>query len=497
MPERRYWQPDVVEFVYGFERTLTTDDFDDYQWKMIELLLDHPALILGAFMGSGKTGCALYAAWKLIKAGAINKALVVAPLAVARDTWPEEILTWDFARELSYSVVVGSAEERLAALRQQADIHIVNRENYRWLLTTVGLRRWPWDLLIYDEISRLKGGKRRRPKTRNAEGRKESGRLSEFGVLVRSREKFSRVWGLTGTPASNGIIDLWGPVFLLDNGLRLGSTRTKFLNRWFYTNPYSHKSIPHDHSEGEILDRIKDVMYCFDENEYSDLPPLVKRDRWVDLEPKHMQMYRRFERTLLLDEFDIEAVNSGVLANKLLQFANGSVYSDEDDPEAPYDKKKRPKAEHVHDRKLHELESVFSESGGRSVLIAYSYRFDLYAIKKRFPWVRVYGETNHDVRDWNAGKLRAMVMHPASAGHGLNLQWGSNIMCWFGLNWSLELYQQFNKRLHRRGQEDRVWMYRILARGTKDGVVADALEEKGATQNRIVDAFRVSLKEAA
>ena len=347
--------------------------------------------------------------------------------------------------------------------------------------------------MIYDEITRLKSGRLRSPGKKK--GAANTG--AEFRHLVQSRHKYKYVWGLTGTPATEGLTDLWGPIYLLDRGERLGSTRTKFLDRWFSYNQYKYKHIPFGHSEEEILDRIKDVMFCFKEEDYLELPPLVVKDRWVTLDPKHMDMYRKFKRTFVLNELDIEAINSAVLVNKLCQFANGSVYSNVDENEDPEDhRSSKPEAKYVHDRKLSELESVFAESGGQPILIAYTYKFDVYAIKKRFPWVRVYGETPYDLEHWNRGKLRALVLHPASAGHGLNFQAGGHIAVLYGLCSSLELYSQLIKRIHRRGQKsDHVRLYRLLARGTHDGEVANALAEKGVTQERIVDRLKVSLEQ--
>ena len=494
---RQYYQPDVEGILNGFPVTLTENDFEEYQWWMSRLLQENEIVLLGAFMGSGKTATSLHAFHALWKKGAARKALVIAPLNVAKDTWPDEIMAWDFARELHYSVIVGDEDTRFEAVAEEADVYIINRENLRWLYETKGIRWFDqFDVLIYDEASRLKAGnKRTKPNTRK-DGSVSRRRLSEFGYLGKIRSKFKWKWELAGTPNPNGIIDLWGPIYILDKGERLGTSRTKFLERWFRYNIYTRTYEPFDHSEEQVMDRLKGVFYYLREEDYLDLPPLQVIDRWVNLSPKHMKMYRNFEKTLALDEYDVEAANNAVLCNKLLQFANGSVYAEEDDPEEDYDPNRKPVAKHVHNRKLDELGSVFEEAAGRPVLIAYSYKFDIHAIKKRYPWVRAYGETPNDLKEWNSGKLPAMILHPASAGHGLNFQHGGNIAVWYGLNWSLELYQQFNKRLHRRGQKGAfVRLYRILARGTHDARVSEVLTDKAINQDRITDTVRVRLED--
>ena len=494
---RLYLQPGAEEIINGFPVTLTEKDFEDYKWWMSDLLQKNETVLLGAFMGSGKTATTLHAFHKLWKAGKARKALVIAPKNVAADTWPDEIMCWDFAREFHYACVVGDEPTRLAALEEEADIIIINRENVRWLYEQKGIRWFrQFDVLIYDEASRLKAGNKRTAGNVRKDGSVSRKRLSEFGYMGKIRMKFKWVWELAGTPNPNGIIDLWGPIYILDKGARLGTSRTKFLERWFRYNMYTKTHEPFDHSEAEVMDRLKDIFYCLKEEDYLKLPPLQVVDRWVNLSPKHLKMYREFERTQALEEFDVEAVNNGVLCNKLLQFANGSIYAPDDDPEEEWNPHKKPVAKHIHNRKLDELGSIFEEAAGRPVLIAYSYKFDIHAIKKRYPWVRAYGETPNDLREWNAGKLKAMILHPASAGHGLNFQHGGNIAVWYGLNWSLELYQQFNKRLHRRGQKGQfVRLYRILARDTNDVRVAANLEQKAITQDRITDTVRVRVED--
>lgn len=485
MPEiRTYLQPVLHGAFHGFPVTRTVDDFDPYQRWMIERMVVMAKVLIAAFMGSGKTAAALRAFWEIRQHDPTCRALVVAPYEVARNTWPDEIMQWDFARSLTYSVAMGDVARRVQAVANKVDLTFINRENYGWLVQHMDKHHpgeWPWKILIYDEASRLKSGREHT----------DLGNLTEFGWLRQTEHRFQRIWELSGTPSSNGWMDLWGPIYLLDRGERLGRTLAAFRKRWFRHDGYTNKYEPHDFAEQDFRERLGDIMFCLREEDYINLPPLVLRDRFVPLSASDMKAYRAFERTLIFEEFDIEAANSAVLVNKLLQFANGSVYAQQDEmDEGP------PIAMKVHDAKLHELDSILHETGGKPVLIMYSYKFDLWEITKKFPFVRVFGKTNTDLEDWNAGRIRAMAMHPASAGHGLNFQHGGHIAVWYGLNWSLELYQQAMKRLHRRGQEaDRVFVYRILARDTMDEEVAWRLEDKGATQDRILDAFRVRVEQ--
>ena len=497
MKTRSYLQSEAELVLNGLPKPLTERNFEKYQEWMSECLQSNNAVLLGAFMGSGKTAVVLHAFWKLWESGKVRRILVIAPKNVAADTWPDEIMAWDFSRGFHYSCVVRDEETRLTAVKEEADITIINRENLRWLYELKGFRWFRrFQVMVYDEASRLKSGNPKTKDTVRKNGEITPGRTSEFGYVLKVRKMIDRVWELSGTPSPNGLIDLWGPVKILDFGARLGTTQTAFRSRWFRYNVYEKKHYPFDHSENQIMSRLRDVFFSLKEEDYLSLPPLQVIDRWVNLDRKHMRQYREFERTLALDEYDVEAVNNGVLCNKLLQFSNGSVYAENDDPEEKWNPRRKPVARYVHDRKLDELGSVFAEAGGRPVLIAYSYKFDIHAIKKRYPWVRAYGETPNDLRDWNTGKLKAMILHPASAGHGLNFQHGGNIAIWYGLNWSLELYQQFNKRLHRRGQRGTfVRLYRILARDTNDARVASRLDEKAATQDRIIESVRVRMSD--
>ena len=491
---RVYHQPIVHRLLGDIEIELGEADFDRYQHWMSDCLRTHPSVYLGAFMGAGKTGVGIHAFANLKADGEASRMLVIAPLNVARDTWPEEMVKWLFASDLTYAVAVGDEKSRLAALKAGADITIMNRENVIWLWNNVlsGEVPWVWDVLLYDEASRLKGGKQLTGPRKTPDGTKKRG-LTEFGCMVRIRnrmKRIKRIWEFSGTPSPKGLIDLWGPAYLLDFGYRLGRTRKDFLRRWFYEDKYSHTVEPRPGAFEDIMSKMQDVFFCLHEEDYLDVPGIHVIDRYVTLPEPVLKKYRKLRREYALDDPDVEAVTKAVLTNKLLQFANGSLYVDED-PE--WSASTRTRAEKVHDYKLRELESVLEEAGGRPVLIAYSYRFDVDAIKKKFPQIRIYGETSHDKDDWNAGRLPGMLLHPASAAHGLNFQFGGNIAVWYGLNWSLELYLQFNKRLSRRGQKhDRVLMYRILARDTEDRRVAERLHARAVDQGEIMNAVRVS-----
>lgn len=493
---------EAFELVYGGpDQILGYSDFRPYQRWMSDLIAVKD-VFLGAEMGLGKTAATLYAIREMIDAGAVSRVLIVAPLRVAEETWPAEIAKWDFARGLTYRIVTGTEDERLAALGQEAQVTIVNRENLVWLQRTLGVRRWDFDMLVYDEASRLKSGRKRSKPRPRADGTMPHRSLTEFGILRRMRFKFKRVVELSGTPSPNGLIDLWGPVFIIDLGERLGKSMTAYKERWFRQSHWAHGSTvePLPHAEREITSRLRDVFYSLREEDYLKLPPLNIVDHKVKLTRKEMDKYRAFERDAAIrvrngagDEEIIEAVNAGVLTGKLLQFANGSMYlGDKFDEET--DRKLPRESVKIHGHKLDVLESIMVEAAGKPVMVAYSFQFDKAAILKRFPHARVYGENRNDMRDWNAGKIPMLVIHPASAGHGLNFQHGSNISVWYGLTWSLELYRQFMKRLHRSGQkEDKVFLHRILAEGTADMDVVRALSARGATQDSITDAVRVRL----
>ena len=485
---------------------LTREKIRKYQGKVIVRAQRRKYLMLQIDMGLGKTIMVLTAARYLLDRFEIRRLLVIAPLLVAEETWPDEIESWEHTRPLTYEVITGDAERRASRAMIDAEVHIINRENLPWLVEFWG-DKWPYDAAAIDEISGFKNPARKTKPTKKAaeEALMEEERLrakghtnprvtakrfdTRFGAFCKIRKHLNWVIGMTGTPAPNGLIDLWSQYYMLDQGERLGTTFTAFRDRWFDSDYMKYKWTPKAHAFDEIMDLVKDITISMDSADYLELPPRVDIPVNVYLSAKQMKDYKRFERTLLLEEHDIEAVNEGVLTQKLLQLANGSIY-DED-----------KKAIQIHDLKLDALERIIEEHPGQPILVAYSYKFDVEKLKKRFKHARFIkdepdAEGRSAVKAWNAGKVELLIVHPASAGHGLNLQHGGYIAAWYGLPWSLELYMQFNKRLHRSGQKaDRVLIYHILAKDTVDERVLAALRSKDADQARVIAASKMEYSE--
>lgn len=487
---------------------------DINQRYMASKILKWKALLLAAQMGTGKTAAVLTAAKQLLDEFRVRRVLVIGPKRVATDTWPDEVSAWAHLRNLGVAVAVGTAAERLAAVRSGAEITTINRENFSWLyeLYKADLMKWPFDFVVWDESSSLASWDRvriKKTKTTVVEKGKERTKIisteivTRFGALARVQPYIKYMVLLSGTPASRGLIDLGGQIYILDEGERLGREKTAFLGRWFEADYMGWVYTPQPWAEREIMDRVQDIMVSIDPLETDDriIPQFV--DVWVKLTPLLKREYRAFARTMVAEAYDVEAVSSGVLAGKLLQFANGGLYKEKQfvvtkRPDGKYDERWERDVVSVHDLKLDALESVIAESGGRNILLAYSFKFDRDAILARFGkryGVRCIGEEKNGIRDWNAGKVRIALVHPASIGHGTNLQYGGSIACWFGLTWSAELYDQLNMRLPRRGQTEDVTIYRILCEGTLDEKVVRVLQEKANTQDRITGAVRVELAE--
>lgn len=443
-------------------------------------ILSNPAKLIVSTMGSGKSAATLTALRYLLDSTAARHVLVIAPLRVATDVWPQEIEAWVHTRLMSYAVACGTEEERAAAVAKRAEITIINRECLVWLakhLKTVN--NWFFDTVVIDESSMFKDGSKRtkRTKRKAADGTvkvSKGGNMTRFGVLSTARKKIDRIYELTGTPAPNGLADLWGQIYLLDQGEALGRTKTAFLDRWFNTNTYTYEVTPKAGAEQEIMDAIRHLMVSLPPDKLVEDPVYIPVR--VILPEKIRKEYRDFEASLVSETYDVEAVSKGVLANKLMQFANGSMFRED------------RSVVHVHDLKLQALCDLVEEAQGENILVFYSFTFDKDAIRKKFPDAVVLNESATAVQDWNAGKIKMLLAHPASCAHGLNLQYGGHICVWYGLTWSLELYQQANARLPRPGQTKQVAIYQIIATDTYDEVAVDVLARKDVTQQAVVDA---------
>ncbi len=442
----------------------------------------HPYKLVVSHMGSGKTGATLTAVRDLLDGMVVTQVLVIAPKRVAKDTWPDEIAAWTHTAPLSYRVVMGTEKQRRAALDRPAEITIVSRDNLVWLARDYygSVDRWPYDCVIVDESSCFKAGKvRTKPtKVKGKDGQvrvRKGGKITRFGALAAARKKIDRIYLLTGTPAPNGLQDLWAQIYLLDQGRRLGEARTTFEKRYFHIDRQTFRPVePKEGARATIMAKVADVMVSLPKIQI--VPDPIYIPIYVDLPASTMAEYKRFKRTLVSQEYDVEAVNAGVLTNKLLQFTNGSMYQ-EDGSVVP-----------VHDEKLDALDELVEQAGGDNVMVLYGFQFDLEAIRRRYPDAVVLNESSTAVQDWNAGKIRMLLAHPASCAHGLNLQYGGHIAIWYGLTWSLELWQQANARLSRPGQENQVLSYQILARDTDDERVLEVLADKGATQDMVTAA---------
>jgi len=438
-------------------------------------------IVLG--MGGGKTASTLTAMKDLLEDGTIKRWLVIAPLRVARDTWPDEMNDWLHLQNLDFAVCVGAPEARRYALRKNAKITIVNREVLTWLAKELGsVENWPWDGLVIDESSMFKAGKKRTTKTKRkrADGStavSKGGKQTAFGVLSTARKKVKKVVELTGTPGE--LIDLWGQFYLIDKGERLGATLEDYKARWFDENQYSREIKPRSYAHAEIMERLKDVMISLPPRQL--VEPPVHIPVKVKLSDDVMKEYNRFRRTLVSDLHDVEAVNAGVLTNKLLQFAGGSMYREDRSIAA------------VHTAKLDALDELIEQANGEPVLIFYGFKFSLEEIQKRHPDAVVFNQSPTAIKDWNEGRIKKLLMHPKSGGHGTNLQYGGHIAIWFDLTWSLELYLQANARLPRPGQKNIVAIYKILAEGTVDDRVVTALDSKETNQKLIIEAVEAEI----
>lgn len=440
-----------------------------YQEYAIRYIETHPISALLIDMGLGKTSITLTAIRNLLfDSFEVCKVLVIAPLRVAKNTWTDEIKKWEHLSTLTYSLIVGNENERLSALNEKADIYIINRENVDWLVNKSGYK-FDFDMVVIDELSSFKNHQSKR-----------------FKSLMKVRPFVKRIVGLTGTPSSNGLMDLFAEFKILDMGKRLGYFIGQYRNTYFKPDKmngpivYSYKPLPN--AENAIYEKISDITVSMKANEYLKMPELLTSNYVVELSNSEKNQYDEMKKSLVLEITDgeITASNAASLSNKLCQLSNGAIYDDEQN------------IVEIHDRKLETLEDIIESMNGKPLLIAYWYRHDLERIKSRFSVRKI--KTSEDISDWNDGKIPVALIHPASAGHGLNLQNGGSTLVWFGLTWSLELYQQTNARLYRQGQKNTVVIQHIITKGTIDEQILKALQKKNKTQADLIDAVRANLE---
>lgn len=443
----------------------------EYQNHAVEFLKHVPFCALWIDMGLGKSVSSLTGLVDMFNEFEIGKVLIIAPKRVSIDTWPEQIEQWEHTKHLTYTVLAGlPPKQREAALIDGSDIHILNRENVPWLVKQWG-QRWPYDTVVIDESSSFKSSKSQR-----------------FKALKKVRGKMNRMIQLTGTPSSNGLLDLWSQVYLLDQGERLGKTFTAYKEKYFTCDYMGYNFTPKPGAEKEIHAKLKDICLTLSAKDYLDLPERIDNMIGLDLTTKQRQQYKTLEKEFLLqlEEETVTAFNAATLSGKLLQFANGALYIDD-----------QRNWEEVHTAKLDALEEIFNESNGNPILVAYNYKSDLARLKNRFFNAEAIGDNKDTIKRWNKGEIRMLLAHPASAGHGLNLQQGGHVAVWFGLNWSLELYLQFNARLDRQGQTKPVIIHHLVIRDSIDETVLRALETKNTTQQSLLNALKKDITKRA
>ena len=447
----------------------------EYQRYATEYIESHPVCAVLLDMGLGKTSITLTALNNMLfDSFEIHKVLVIAPLRVSRDTWPAEIRKWDHLKDLTFSVAVGNEAERLSALKAQADIYIINRENVQWLVEKSGLP-FDYDTVVIDELSSFKNHQSKR-----------------FRALMKVRPNVKRIIGLTGTPSSNGLMDLWAQFRLLDMGERLGRYITSYRNSYFKPDKcngqivFSYKPLPG--AQEAIYDRISDITISMKSSDYLSMPKKLICEYPVQMDKAESEKYEEMKRDLVLSlpGHEITAANAAALSGKLCQMANGAIYNEEND------------VIRIHDKKPDALEDIIEAQNGKPLLVAYWFKHDLMRITERLMKLGINFQTldsRTSIEKWNSGELQVGLIHPASAGHGLNLQEGGNAIVWFGLTWSLELYQQTNARLWRQGQRaDTVVVQHIVTKDTIDERILKALQAKDKTQSALIDAVKAVLK---
>jgi SNF2 family DNA or RNA helicase len=448
-----------------------------YQQRATDFAVEHPRCALWLEMGLGKTSSTLAAIRELLHFGEVSRVLIVGPLRVAYQVWPAEIRKWDEFHGLSFTRLRGVPNWRHTLTHKATDIHLINYENLEWLVET-RLKDWPYDLIVLDESSRVKNPSAKR--------------FRALRRVMKARPEV-RMIQLTGTPSPNGLVDVWAPAWLLDRGQRLGDTLEAFKRRWFNVSDYGAE--PKKFAQEQIEAKLRDIVVSMRAADYLQLPRLVMNEIKVELPDKAMGQYAQLERSMFIElqrvmehgtEFEkVTAFSSGALTNKCLQLASGAVYLQD-----PVTGEPSREWAAVHDAKLEALDEVLEEAAGAPVLVVYWFKSDLERLQRRYPHGVVMDKQGTAIERWNRGELPLLFINPGSAGHGLNLQDGGNIMVWFSMQWSLELFQQTNARLHRSGQTKPVYCHLLLARGTLDEDVVLRLQDKASVQAILMERLK-------
>lgn len=436
----------------------------DYQTRAVNFILEKKKVGLLLSLGLGKTVSSLTAITDLYDSFSISKALIIAPLRVANTVWHTEANNWQHTKHLKVNICTGSEKNRIAQLLKPADVYVINRENVDWLVNHYG-KKWPFDCVVVDESSSFKNPSSRR-----------------FKALRKVFHMIDYCWLLTGTPTPNGLLDLWAQICLLDNGHRLGRNMTAYKQRFFESDYMGYKYQPRKGADKIIHRLIDDITLSMEAKDYIEVPDKIDLIEKIQLPPKAMTIYKELEKEFFVtlgNGIDIETPSAATLANKLVQVCNGAAYIDDE-----------KNAIELHKAKLEALADIVDDNPDENILIAYNYKTDLDRIKKRFPHAVVMDKKGEAVDKWNNGQIKMLLAHPASAGHGLNLQKGGSMIVWFGLNWSLELYQQFNGRLHRQGQSKPVRIIHLVADGCIDEKIVTAITNKAETQQELIEALK-------
>ena len=440
-------------------------DLHQYQLHAIEFIKREKRCLLAISMGLGKTISTLTAVNDLIDSFTIHKTLIIAPLRVANSVWTQEAALWEHTKHLKVSICTGTERQRLTALMQDADIFVINRENVEWLIKIQ--KKWRFDCVVVDESDSFKNASSKR-----------------FKALRKVLPETSHMILLSGTPSPNGLLDIWAQMYLIDFGERLGRTMTSYKDRFFEKDYMGYNFTLREGSADRIHNLLRDKVLSMRSEDYLELPDRIDLIETVELPARTLSDYKDFESTLLAtlpDGEKIEALNAAVLAGKLLQYANGAMYTDE-----------HHNWSELHDVKLDALAEIIENNSGENILVAYNFKHDLARLQQRFPSGIVLDKDPGTITRWQQGKIKLLFAHPQSAGHGINLQDGGCLAVWFGLTWSLGHYQQFNARLHRQGQQRPVRIIHIIASNTIDERVVSVLTLKGAIQNNLLNALKRS-----